>query len=108
MTSARARLSRAIYGDDATPAPVLPAPRLTAGEHPELTIALASYNRRDSLRGVLTALAAQSYPLERIEVVVVLDGSSDGSAEMTRALDVPYELRTVEQPQSGLAAARNR
>ena len=107
MTSARAQLSRAIYGQEGRPA-MAPAARVTRDEHPSLTVAIASYNRRDSLRSVLEGLVKQTYPRERFEVVAVLDGSTDGSAEMVRSLDVPYELRPVEQPQSGLAAARNR
>jgi GT2 family glycosyltransferase len=69
---------------------------------------VASHNRRESLRRVLEALAAQSYPFDRFEVVVVLDGSTDGSAELVRGLEVPYRLRLVEQPNLGLAATRNR
>ena len=109
MTSDRARLSRAIYGDGppGQTATGGPAPRV-AGEHPAITLAIASHNRRDSLRSVLIALARQDYPRERFEVVAVLDGCTDGSAEMARSVEVPYRLRTIEQPQSGLAAARNR
>ena len=73
-----------------------------------VSVVVTSCNRRERLRSVLEALAHQSYPLERIEVVVLLDGSSDGSGEMVRSLDVPYRLRLVEQPNSGLAVSRNR
>jgi glycosyltransferase involved in cell wall biosynthesis len=57
---------------------------------------------------VLEGLARQTYPADRYEVVLVLDGSTDGSDEMAHSLDVPYRLRVVAQPQSGLAATRNR
>ncbi len=82
-------------------------PRVEA-EAPRLTVAVASRQRRDSLRRVLEALARQDYPRDRFEAVVVLDGSTDGSAEMARSLELPYPLRVVTQPQSGLAATRNR
>ena len=78
------------------------------GEVPRLTLALATHQRRDSLRRVLEALARQDYPAERFDVVVVLDGSTDGSAQMARSLELPYRLRLIEQDQSGLAATRNR
>jgi len=85
-----------------------PPIRVGRAEHPDLSVAIASHNRRDSLRSVLLRLADQAYPSDRYEVAVVLDGSTDGSAEMVRSLDVPYELRAVEQEQRGLAASRNR
>jgi GT2 family glycosyltransferase len=77
-------------------------------EAPRLTVAVASHQRRESLRRVLLALAGQEFPAERFEVVVVLDGSTDDSAAMARSLDLPYRLRVVEQPNSGLAATRDR
>ena len=110
MTSARAELSRVIYGESGPPGRTAvdgSVPRVN-GEQPEITVAIASHNRRDSLRSVLTGLGGQDYPRERFEVLVVLDGCTDGSAEMARSVDMPYRLRTIEQPQSGLAAARNR
>ena len=77
-------------------------------EHPDVTVAIASRNRRDPLRHTLLSLAEQEHRGSRFEVVTVLDGSTDGSADMARGLDVPYELRVVEQPPHGLARARNR
>ncbi len=77
-------------------------------ELPTVTVAIGSYNRRDGLQRVLRKLDAQSVPRERYEVVVVLDGSTDGSAEMVRELDVAYDLTLIEQPNLGLAIGRNR
>ncbi|HEU0025095.1 MAG TPA: glycosyltransferase family 2 protein, partial [Thermoleophilaceae bacterium] len=81
---------------------------MSRAEQPEISVAIASHNRRDLLRSVLSGLAAQTYPADRYEVVAVLDGSTDGSAEMAGALEVPYRLRVITQPQRGLAASRNR
>ena len=89
------------------PASSSPA-RVVRDDDPRLSVAIASYNRRERLAEVLTALGAQSYPPDRYEVVVVLDGSTDGSAERARSLGVPYTLRVIEQENSGLAATRNR
>jgi glycosyltransferase involved in cell wall biosynthesis len=76
-------------------------------EAAEVSVALASYNRRERLRGVLERLADQELAAERFEVVVVLDGSTDGSGEMIRGLDMPYTIRLIEQHNRGLAASRN-
>jgi GT2 family glycosyltransferase len=84
----------------------LPRPAVL-GERPPLSVAIASYNRRDKLRAVLESLASLGCA-HSLEVVVVVDGSTDGSAEMARCLEVPYELRVLEQENRGLAASRNR
>jgi GT2 family glycosyltransferase len=81
-----------------------PGPR----DLPELTVVVPSYNRRDLLVAVLRALARQTVAPDRFDVVAVIDGSTDGSAEAARALDLPYALQVVEQPNAGSAAARNR
>jgi glycosyltransferase involved in cell wall biosynthesis len=77
-------------------------------EGPPLTVVVPSYNRRQSLHEVLVALSRQSYPSQLFEVVVVIDGSTDGSAELARSLETPYELRVLAQENRGLAASRNR
>lgn len=84
-------------------------PRVAAGgEAPMLSVVIASRNRRERLREVLATLARQTYPPERFEVVLVLDGSTDGSAEMVRGLELPYPVKLLEQENRGLAATRNR
>ena len=106
VTRVRARRARGEL--EAAEPPATSAPRVVQPDDPPLSVAIASYNRRERLAQVLTALGTQSYPADRYEVVVILDGSTDGSAERARALDLPYELRLVEQENRGLAASRNR
>lgn len=72
-----------------------------------LTVVIPSYQRRVPLRRLLRALGEQLAAAPDCEVVVVLDGSTDGSREMLRTLDYPVPLRVLWQPNAGLAAARN-
>lgn len=76
-----------------------------------LTIAVPSYERRDRLARLLASVAASLDPLPSVavDVVVVLDGSTDGSAEMVAELATrfPVPLNAHWQPNAGLAAARN-
>lgn len=74
---------------------------------PDASIIIPTYNRRELLRRTLQSLALQSYPADRFEVVVVDDGSTDGTDAMVQQLQVPYVLRYVRQPNRGRAAARN-
>lgn len=67
------------------------------------SLAILNYQRRDALRRVLEAVRTQRYPL--LDVVVVDNASTDGSAEMVRA-EFP-EARLVTLPQNIGAAARN-
>ena len=73
---------------------------------PPASVVVPSHNRRDQLN-VLAGLARQT-AREAMEVVVVLDGCRDGSANAVRAIAWPFALKVVEQPAGGFAAARNR
>ncbi|MFF9686052.1 CDP-glycerol glycerophosphotransferase family protein [Streptomyces sp. NPDC014623] len=73
---------------------------------PLLSVVVPVHNVEDYLRECLDSLAGQS--LRDIEVVLVDDGSTDGSrriAEDFAARDTRF--RCVHQPNAGLSAARN-
>ena len=76
---------------------------------PAISVVIPSFNRRDSLCALVTALCAQHAPWLAVETIVVLDGSTDGSAEALAALTPPPGWRLVvhAQPNRGLSAARN-
>src|SRR5437016_2883106 len=76
-----------------------------------MTIVVPSYQRRSELVRLLHAIGDQigSDPelADRLDVVVVLDGSTDGSCEALTNLDLPVPLLVHWQPNQGLASARN-
>ncbi len=73
---------------------------------PRFSVVIPTWNREDSLRRVLFALARQQ-DAPPFEVIVVDDGSTDGTPGLlARACGLP--LRTLRQPNRGPAAARNR
>jgi glycosyltransferase involved in cell wall biosynthesis len=75
---------------------------------PELSIVIPTHNRRDRLQACLDALAGQTQPTSDFEVIVVVDGSTDGTEEMLEALSPPFSLRVVRQKSNtGYGAARN-
>jgi glycosyltransferase involved in cell wall biosynthesis len=75
---------------------------------PDVSIVVPSRNRGARLVKVLEHLADQTYPHERYELVVVLDGSTDDSAERVRSLELPYRIRVFEQSRGSAGATRNR
>jgi GT2 family glycosyltransferase len=76
-----------------------------------MTIAIASYQRRDAVLRLLQVLddqvSAEPGLGEDLEVVVVLDGSDDGSQEAIEARTWRTAVRVHWQPNRGLAATRN-
>jgi len=80
-----------------------------------LSIVIPLYNRAATIGRAVLSVGRSAAALpggEAIEIVVVDDGSSDGSAEAARSLagGLPENctLRVVEQPNGGPGAARNR
>jgi GT2 family glycosyltransferase len=74
---------------------------------PTISVVIPTYQRRASLLRALAALSSQTVPPAEYEVVVAIDGSTDGTAEAVCSFPAPYRLRAVEQPNRGRAAARN-
>ncbi|RFS86061.1 glycosyltransferase [Actinomadura spongiicola] len=77
---------------------------------PLVSVITPVYNCRDTVATALESAFTQSLPPERIEVIAVDDGSTDGSAELLDELALAHEQLTVlHQANSGGAGApRNR
>ena len=73
---------------------------------PTVSVIIPTYNRKDLLRETLDSLARQTYPSNRFEVIVVDDGSTDGT-EAIAAEVFPFILRYFWQSNQGDAIARN-
>jgi GT2 family glycosyltransferase len=72
-----------------------------------VSVVVPTYNRAYCLRRTIDSALSQTYP--EIEVIVVDDGSSDGTAELMRAAyGCDDRVRYFSQPNRGVAAARNR
>jgi GT2 family glycosyltransferase len=74
---------------------------------PRVTVVIPTYQRRESVHRALEALGRQTIPPSEYEVIVVMDGSSDGTRELLAAWRGPFRLQAVWQPNAGRAAARN-
>ena len=72
-----------------------------AGDWPKISVVVCSYNGQATIRDCLEGLVRLAYP--SFEVIVVDDGSTDGTAEIVRE----YPVRLAQTENRGLSAARN-
>lgn len=85
------------------------AVRSAATELPRVSIIVPMLNERSHIEPCLAGIEGQTYPLDRVEVLVVDGGSEDGSTELVRELqpERPW-LRLVANPDRRASAAFNR
>jgi glycosyltransferase involved in cell wall biosynthesis/peptidoglycan/xylan/chitin deacetylase (PgdA/CDA1 family) len=74
---------------------------------PYFSLVVPTYQRRDLVCDMVRSVCAMTYA-GRFEVIVVVDGSSDGTAEALSRLSCPFPLSVIQQANAGAAAARNR
>jgi GT2 family glycosyltransferase len=72
-----------------------------------VSVIIPTHNRKFTLQRTLDALAGQTLSPRDMEVLVVSDGCTDGTAEMVHGYHAPFPLQVVEQTGEGPAAARN-
>lgn len=75
-----------------------------------VSVIIPTFNRRESLGLTLDALNSQTYPPSAFEVIVVDDGSTDGTCAMLEARSRSYRYRLVvlKSERRGPGSARNR
>ena len=74
---------------------------------PRLSVVVPTYQRREVLERTLPTILDQGLPPGTFEVVVVVDGSTDGTAEMLRERFADRPVRALLLANAGPAAARN-
>lgn len=76
---------------------------MATGTLPPISVVIPCYNAAAYIVAALESVTAQGWP--NLEVVVVNDGSTDGSSDRVTAFS--GNVRLVQQPNRGIAAARN-
>jgi len=73
-----------------------------------VSVIVPTRNRPTRLAACLAALAAQSFPPDRLEVIVVDDGSDSSMEPVVRRFDQVLRLQFIRHANAGPAHARNR
>ena len=74
--------------------------------HMRFSIIIPLYNKEAYVRKALESVIAQTY--KDFECIIVDDGSTDGSFDVVRSLDIgDCKLEIISQSNAGVAAARN-
>ena len=68
----------------------------------QVSIVIAARNEEDNIPSCLRGLASQTLPAERFEVVLVDDGSSDGTAKLAKEFARDTDLRLTILGTAGL------
>jgi GT2 family glycosyltransferase len=74
---------------------------------PLVSVVIAVRNEAPHLPGCLTALARQTYPRDRLEIIVADGRSTDGSADVARRFDGCLPLHVIENPERVTPAGFN-
>lgn len=77
---------------------------MSSREFPFVSVVIPVLNGQGTIGRCLSSLARSTYPSERCEVVIVDNGSTDGTAEIARR----HPVRLLQEPERGPARARNR
>ena len=73
--------------------------------NPLVSILIPSYNHKQFITELLISITNQTYT--NIEIVIVDDGSSDGSVELLTSIKDQYNFRLIIKDHSGLCSAIN-
>jgi len=74
---------------------------------PRVSVIIPTYQGRDSVLRTLASLRRQTIPADEYEVIIAVDGSTDGTVEAVRGFAAPFVLSTLDGPNRGRAGACN-
>lgn len=81
--------------------------RATMEVEPAVTVLIAAYNEEDAIVATVRNKLEQDYPADRLEVLVVSDGSSDRTDELVQAIGDPRIRLLRQEPRAGKTSALN-
>lgn len=74
----------------------------------EISLVIPTHNRKDVLVKCLDLLNNQTASKDEFEVILVDDGSSDGTDKEIEKIKINYQFKYIYQENQGQSVARNR
>ena len=74
-------------------------------ELPLVSVIIPTWNRQSFIRAALDSIFAQTYPEERLQIIIVDDGSTDATREILKGYR--KRIHCICQENKGIAGARN-
>lgn len=81
--------------------------RVRPNEFPGVTFVIPAYNEEASLRAKVINLRQTAYPVEKLQVIFVSDGSTDGTNELLKSFSDPFVEAVFLAERSGKPLALN-
>ncbi len=98
-------------GVRAAPNQQAPERTLAQATTPRVSVVIPAHTEAGHIAAALASVAAQDYPLECLECVVVDNASTDDTAQRAEAFAAQHralDLRVIAEPALGVARAKNR
>jgi lipopolysaccharide exporter len=102
---ARLRRGTAIPPADPLPVGLPPVGETAPMPLPAISVVIPTYNRAHTILRALESVLAQTLPVA--EIIIVDDGSTDGTLDLLQSLPYRDRVRLIEIRHGGAAAARN-
>ena len=79
-------------------------------KHPSVSIVVPAYNEEKNIKTTLTSLTTLDYPRNKLEIIVVNDGSTDNTKNLVKefiARHKGYDIKLINKKNKGKGAALN-
>ncbi len=75
--------------------------------HPKVSIAIPAYNEGKNVEISINSLMKSDYPKNKLEIIVVDDGSTDNTLDVLRSFEKRSDIKVINQSNRGKGAALN-
>lgn len=90
-----------VINESRTPEPVAPA------DLPRVAVFVPSYNEEKTVAQTITSLLSLDYPHDKLEIIVIDDGSKDRTYEMALPFTSDSRVKVLQKPNGGKHSAMN-